>query len=122
MSGLPLERTSVPGVYRRGSRFVAVYRRGGRQRKETVGTLAEARALKLARSAEARAARRGPTLHDYALGWLDRYGHLIDGEIGLALDLRAEVRCQLRRRCSRPNSDELCELITIAVISCYKLS
>jgi integrase len=63
----------VPGVYRRGSRFVVVYRRDGRQRKETVATLAEARAMKLARRAEAQSQRRGPTLHDHALGWLDRY-------------------------------------------------
>jgi len=32
-----------------------------------------ARAIKLARDAEARAERRGPTLHAYALAWCDRY-------------------------------------------------
>ena len=32
---LPLEPTDVPGVYRRGSKFVAVYRAGGRQHKES---------------------------------------------------------------------------------------
>jgi hypothetical protein len=42
VSELPLEPTSFPGVYRRGSRFVAVYRRAGRLRKETAGTFAEA--------------------------------------------------------------------------------
>ena len=47
-----LQRTGHPGVYRRGSRFVAVYRRGGRQRKESAASFAEARALKLARDAE----------------------------------------------------------------------
>jgi integrase len=73
MTALPLVRTSVPGVYRRGSHFVVVYRVGGRQRKQTASTLAEARALKLGRDAEARAARRGPTLHGYALDWIDRY-------------------------------------------------
>lgn len=70
---LPLEPTDVPGVYRRGSKFVAIYRAGGRQHKESAHTLAEARAIKLAREGEARAARRGPTLHTYALAWLDRY-------------------------------------------------
>jgi len=54
---LPLEPTDVPGVYRRGSKYVAVYRAGGRQRKESAGTLAEARAIKLARAGQARAAR-----------------------------------------------------------------
>jgi hypothetical protein len=32
-----LIRTSHPGVYRRGHRSEAVYRRNGRQHKETVG-------------------------------------------------------------------------------------
>jgi hypothetical protein len=44
-------------------RFVAVYRAEGRQRKQSVDTLAEARAIKLQRDGEARARRRGPTLH-----------------------------------------------------------
>jgi len=70
---LPLEPTDVPGIYQRGSRFVMVYRAGGRQRKQSVATLAEARALKLRRAGEARALRRGPTLHDLSLSWLDRY-------------------------------------------------
>jgi hypothetical protein len=59
---LPLEPTEMPGVYRRGSRFVAVYRVAGRQHKESAATLAEARAIKLARQADARERRRGPTL------------------------------------------------------------
>jgi hypothetical protein len=70
---LPLEPTSCPGVYRRGSRFVAVYREGGRQRKKTTASFAQAREIKLAQSAAARAERRGPRLHSYALSWLDRY-------------------------------------------------
>lgn len=73
MTALPLERTRYPGVYRRGARFVVVYRSGGRQRKESAASLAEARALKLRRDAEAREQRRGPLLHPYALAWLDSY-------------------------------------------------
>jgi hypothetical protein len=69
-SGVLPKRTAYPGVYRRGSRYVAVYRVGGRQRKESAATFAEARTIKLARDAEAREARRGPTLHAYALVWL----------------------------------------------------
>lgn len=38
MSVLPLERTEVPGVYRRGRRYVVVARVRGRQRKQTVDT------------------------------------------------------------------------------------
>ena len=69
---LPLEPTDAPGVYRRGSKYVVVYRADGRQRKQSADTLAEARAIKLQRDGEARALRRGPTLHAFALGWLDR--------------------------------------------------
>ncbi len=65
-----LKRTAHPGVYRRGAQYVAVYRRGGSQRKESAATFAEARAIKLARDAEANEERRGPTLHAYALAWV----------------------------------------------------
>jgi hypothetical protein len=67
---LPLEPTEVPGVYRRGSRFVAVYRAARRQHKESAATLAEARAIKLARQADARERQRGPTLQRFSLVWL----------------------------------------------------
>jgi hypothetical protein len=70
---LPLQATEVPGVYRRGSKFVVVYRAEGRQRKQSAATLAEARAIKLKRDGEARARRRGPTLHEFSLRWLDSY-------------------------------------------------
>lgn len=40
-------RTEVPGVYRRGGRFVAVYRdAAGRQHKRFAGTLGEAASIK----------------------------------------------------------------------------
>ena len=58
---LPLEPTDVPGVYRRGSKYVVVYRADGRQRKQSADTLGEARAIKLLRDGEAQALRRGPT-------------------------------------------------------------
>jgi integrase len=60
-------------VYRRGSTYIAVYRREGRQHKESAATFAEARAIKLTRDAETRSLRHGPTLHDYVLSWVDRY-------------------------------------------------
>ncbi|MDX6635029.1 MAG: hypothetical protein QOF06_1232 [Solirubrobacterales bacterium] len=71
-----LTRTSYPGVYRRGSRYVAVYRRGGRQHKEAAPSFACAREIKLARDAEARTERLGPTLHSYALEWVDCHAGL----------------------------------------------
>jgi hypothetical protein len=70
---LPLEPTEVPGVCRRGSRFVVVYRAARRQRKQAAATLAEARATNMARQADARERRRGPTLQGFSLPWLDRY-------------------------------------------------
>jgi integrase len=72
MTELPRRRTEVPGVYRRGSRSVVVYCSGGRQRKQAAATFAEARAVKLARDAEAREHRRDPTLRAFALAWLER--------------------------------------------------
>jgi integrase len=66
-------KTSHPGVYRRGSRWVAVYRIDGRQRKESAATFREAREIKLRRSAEAACDAAGPTLHSYALEWVDHY-------------------------------------------------
>ncbi|MGZ8647665.1 MAG: tyrosine-type recombinase/integrase [Solirubrobacteraceae bacterium] len=81
----------MPGVYRRGSRFVVVYRVGGRQRKQSADTLAEARAIKLERDGDARALRRGPTLHGFGLSWLDRYA-------GTGRDsVRANTRREYRR-------------------------
>jgi hypothetical protein len=70
---LPLIRIESPGVYRRGSCYVVVYRSGGRQCKQSAVTRLEARTLKLERDADAREQRRGPALHAYALDWLGRY-------------------------------------------------
>jgi integrase len=42
-------KTRHPGIYKRGGRYVVVYRADGRQRKESARTLDEARALKRSR-------------------------------------------------------------------------
>jgi hypothetical protein len=53
--------------------------------------LADARAIKLERDGEARARRRGPTLHGFSLAWLDRYA-------GAGHDsVRANTRREYRR-------------------------
>jgi hypothetical protein len=81
----------VPGIYRRGSKYVVVYRASGRQRKQYAGTLAEARTIKLMRDGDAWALRRGPTLHGFSLSWLDRYA-------GAGHDsVRANTRREYRR-------------------------
>jgi hypothetical protein len=38
VTGLPLVRTEFPGVYRRGARYVVVYRVGGRQCEQAAPT------------------------------------------------------------------------------------
>ena len=90
VSKLPLERTDAPGIYRPGSRYVVVYRVEGRQRKQYAGTLGEARAIKVERDGEARALRRGPTLHGFSLSWLDRYAG--SGHDSVRANTRREYR------------------------------
>jgi hypothetical protein len=52
---------------------VAVYRLDGRHRKEFAATFREAREIKIRRAAEEASRRAGPTLHAYALEWIDHY-------------------------------------------------
>jgi hypothetical protein len=52
---------------------VAVHRVDGRQRKEFAATFREAREIKIRRGAEEADRRAGPTLHAYALEWIDHY-------------------------------------------------
>lgn len=73
-----LERTKTPGIYRRGGRYVAIYRDPlGRQRKVFGRTLSEARRLKAEKVAdvsrgEYRQLSRAP-FADYALEWIETY-------------------------------------------------
>jgi len=60
------------------------------QRKESAATFAKARAIKLARDAEASEQRRGPTLHDYALRWVAR--HAGSGHDSVREQTREEYR------------------------------
>jgi integrase len=105
-----LHRTSHPGVYRRGRRYVAVYRREGRQHKETVGSFAEARTVKVARDAEERTGRLGPTLRDHALRWVD--GHAGLGHDTVGERTRREYRRLLTTFASRyfPPDSRLAEI------------
>jgi hypothetical protein len=69
----PLKRTATPGVYARGSRWVAVYLGDGRQRRRSAATFREAREIRIRGIAQDSARRAGPTLHGYALEWVDHY-------------------------------------------------
>jgi hypothetical protein len=72
-----LIRTATPGIYRKGSRYVVVYRAGGKQRKEFARTLAEARQVRAARVADdARGefqVRTTIRLREFLSEWIDRY-------------------------------------------------
>src|SRR4051794_17617032 len=85
-----LQRTSCPGVYRRGSRYVAVYRLDDGQHKEAAATFEQARAIKLAREAQRRDRLAGPTLHGYALAWVEH--HAGDGHDTVRQLTRDEYR------------------------------
>jgi hypothetical protein len=73
-----LVKTGTPGIYRRGSRYVVVFRDPhGKQRRRSVRTLAEARDLKAALTADV---RRGEyrtlsrvSFADYAAEWIESY-------------------------------------------------
>src|SRR6266545_2579059 len=74
-----LVKTSTPGVYRRGGRYVVVVRDAdGKQRKKSCRTLAEARTRrgemigKAAKGEELRESRE--TVRSFYDGWIDGYG------------------------------------------------
>jgi len=73
-----LERTSTPGIFKRGGRFVVIYRDAtGRQKKRAARTIAEAKILKatltadLARGEYRETSRVG--FADYATSWISTY-------------------------------------------------
>ncbi len=73
-----LVKTKDPGIYKRGSRYVVVYRdASGRQRKEAARTLAEARTIRANRlSAVARGEHHETStvlFRDYARAWVKTY-------------------------------------------------
>lgn len=95
-----LVRTSVPGVYRRGNRYVVVFRDPqGRQRKRSARTLAEARALKAELQADV---KRGEyralsrvTFGEYAREWVASYQGRTSR--GIRPETRASYRDHLER-------------------------
>ncbi len=99
MSAAKMERTRYPGIYKRGGRYVVVYRAHGVQRKESARTLEEARRMKRAREtdhdrgefqAESRLAFRA-----YAGEWVERYQGT--GRRGFRENTRADYRRDLER-------------------------
>jgi integrase len=73
-----LVRTGTPGIYKRGSRYVVVYRDpSGRQRKRSARTLSEARDIKATLTADIRRGEyrtvRKVTFAEYAPEWIASY-------------------------------------------------
>src|SRR5919198_4666235 len=69
-----MERTRHPGIYRRGGRYVVVWRHRGRQHKSFHRTMAEAlEAQGRRRQAEGRKPAAREMLEAYARRWLDSY-------------------------------------------------
>jgi integrase len=93
-------KTKTPGIYRRGSRYVVVFRDGeGKQRKESARTLDEARALKAKRTTEVASGEftvdTKVRLSEYAREWVGRYQGR--GRRGFRENTREEYGRQLER-------------------------
>jgi integrase len=73
MMAAKLETTSTPGIYKRGSRYVVVWRHRGKQHKSFHRTLAEAREAKGARQAGDRQPATRMLVEEYAREWIDGY-------------------------------------------------
>ena len=73
----PMEKTRHPGIYKRGSRYVVVYKGDGRTAKEVGTTIDAARRLKAARTADRDrgefAEQSRVSFRVYAEEWVDRY-------------------------------------------------
>ena len=94
-----LEKTKTPGIFKRGSRYVFVYRANGKQKWESARTLEEARRAKAARLTDIGRGefeeRSRVTLREYAEPWIERY--LGRGRGGFREGTRDEYRRQLDR-------------------------
>lgn len=77
MAAPKMEKTRYPGVYKRGSRYVATFRANGKQHKQFCRTLAEARRVKSARQTEVASGEyhedQRVTFVAYAREWVKRY-------------------------------------------------
>jgi len=94
-----LEKTTTPGIFKRGSRYVFVYRVNGKQRWESARTLEDARRAKATRVADIGRGefeeRSRVSLREYAEPWIERY--LGRGRGGFREGTRDEYRRQLEQ-------------------------
>ena len=95
-----LERTSVPGIFKRGNRYMVVFRdQTGAQRKRSARTLSEAKAIKAAATTDV---RRGEYRTQSNVRFRDHYGPWIDTyqgrtSKGFRDTTRAEYRTDLEK-------------------------
>jgi integrase len=94
----PMDKTNYPGIYRRGSRWVATWYAGGRQKKKSARTQAEARKLRAAMLGDvARGEFDEPSrvgFGEYAADWIERYHGR--GKRGFRESTREEYRRSLQ--------------------------
>lgn len=69
----PLVKTKTPGIYKRGDRYVVVWRHRGQQHKSFHRTYAEAREAKGQRQGGDRRPSTKQPFADYAAAWLEGY-------------------------------------------------
>jgi integrase len=69
----PLVKTKTPGVYKRGDRYVVIWRHRGKQHKSFHRTYSEAREAKGQRQGGDRQAATRKGLDEYAREWLEGY-------------------------------------------------
>ena len=80
--GAVMEKTRHPGIYKRGSRYVVVWRHRGKQHKSFHRTLAEAREAKGGRQAGESTPATRANFEDYAREWLNTYRGRTDHGVG----------------------------------------
>jgi integrase len=71
-----LERTRTPGIYKRGDRYVVVWRHRGKQHKSFHRTMAEAREAKGERQAGERRPASRTGFEDYFREWIETFAGL----------------------------------------------
>ncbi|MGH2834157.1 MAG: tyrosine-type recombinase/integrase [Solirubrobacteraceae bacterium] len=92
-----MTKTTIPGIYKRGSRYVFPYRVDGKMKWESCRTLDEARRRKGAIATDIDRGehdeRSRITLHEYARDWIERYQGT--GRRGFREETRDEYRSTL---------------------------
>lgn len=117
-----LDKTSTPGVYKRGSRYAVIYRdANGRQRQESARTYDEARRLRARRAASVDDGSFQPQTRekfaDYARAWVERYQG--NGRRGFTDDTRDDYRRDLENYAIRYLGNLRLEQITPRHIAAF---